>query len=399
MSAIELRQERKRLAEQAQALLDKAASEKRGMSALETEQFEKLHADIGAFKVRIDAEERQAAVRAELATPIQEISNRPHVADHRADSYAKELRGMFAEYGSSRKIELRALSADSATEGGYTHAPKFVAELIKAVDDMSTVRMLARKFPLADAASMGVPSLDADPADADWTTEIASVSADSTMAFGKRELKPHPLSKLVKVSRKLLRLSALPVENLVRDRLAYKFAITENKKFLSGSGAGQPLGIMTASNDGIPTSRDVSTDNTTTAITADGLINCFYSLKGTYQANATWIFHRDAMKMIRKLKDGQNNYLWQPGLASGQPDTLLGRPFLLDENMSNTFTSGLYVGIVGDFNYYWIADAISMELQRVDELYAETNQVGFIARMDVDGQPVLGEAFARVKLG
>ncbi len=398
MTAIELRQERKRLAEQAQALLDKAAAEKRGMSALETEQFEKLHSDIGAFKVRLDAEERQAALRAELATPIHEISHRAQSPEKPVDQHTKELRGLFAEYCSSRKVELRALSADNATEGGYTHAPKFVAELIKAVDDMSTIRQLARKFPLADASSMGVPSLDADPADADWTTEIASVSADSTMAFGKRELKPHPLSKLVKISRKLLRLSALPIENLVRDRLAYKFAITENKKFLTGSGAGQPLGVMTASNDGIPTSRDVSTDNTTTAITADGLINALYSLKGAYQANASWIFHRDAMKMIRKLKDGQNNYLWQPGLASNQPDTLLGRPFLLDENMSNTFTTGLYVGIVGDFSYYWIADAVSMEMQRVDELYAETNQVGFIARMDVDGQPVLGEAFARVKL-
>ncbi|MCI0349387.1 MAG: phage major capsid protein, partial [Acidobacteriales bacterium] len=102
--------------------------------------------------------------------------------------------------------------------------------------------------------------------------------------------------------------------------------------------------------------------------------------------------------MARKLKDGMGQFLWQPGLASGQPDRILDVPVIMSEYAPNTFTTGLYVGIIGDFSYYWIADDLSLTVQRLNELYAETNQIGFIGRLEVDGMPVLAEAFARVKL-
>jgi HK97 family phage major capsid protein len=114
--------------------------------------------------------------------------------------------------------------------------------------------------------------------------------------------------------------------------------------------------------------------------------------------NLRWVFHRDAIKQIRKLKDGNGQYLWTPGL-SGTPDMICEVPFIMSEYAPNTFTSGLYVGIIGDFTYYWIAEALGMQMKRLNELYAETNQVGFIGRMEVDGMPVLEEAFVRVKLG
>jgi HK97 family phage major capsid protein len=158
---------------------------------------------------------------------------------------------------------------------------------------------------------------------------------------------------------------------------------------------------MIASNDGIPTSRDVSADNTATAITADGLINAKYSLKAQYHSSEAlrWIFHRDAIKMIRKLKADDGQYIWQPGLATDRPDTILDVPYIMSEYAPNTFTTGLYVGILGDFSHYWIADAMTLQIQRLVELYAESNQVGFIGRLECDGMPVLAEAFARVKLG
>jgi HK97 family phage major capsid protein len=158
------------------------------------------------------------------------------------------------------------------------------------------------------------------------------------------------------------------------------------------------LGLFTASDLGIPTSRDIATDNTTTAITADGLINALYGLKEGYQRNARWLFHRDVVKAIRKLKDGDGQYLWAPGIALNQPDTILAKPFLMSEYAPNTFTTGKYVGIVGDFSYYWIADDLNIEIQRLVELYAATNQIGFVCRYAGDGMPVLGEAFARVTL-
>ncbi len=295
--------------------------------------------------------------------------------------------------------EVRALQADNDTAGGYVAAPQqFVAQLIKAVDDAVVIRGLATITRMDKAESLGVPSLDADPADADWTAEVDTGSEDTAMAFGKRELKPYPLAKRIKVSNKLLRVASIDVEAIVRNRLAYKFSVSEEKAFMTGSGANQPLGVFTASTDGIPTSRDVSTGNSATAIGADGLIEAKHALKPQYWGRSRWIFHRDALKQIRKLKDGNGDYLWQAGITNGQPDRILEVPYLLSEYAPNTFTTGLYVGIIGDFSFYWIAEALDIQIQRLVELYAEKNQTGFIGRIEVDGAPVLAEAFARVKL-
>ena len=188
------------------------------------------------------------------------------------------------------------------------------------------------------------------------------------------------------------------VEQLVRERMAYKFAVPQEKGFLTGNGSGQPLGVFTASNDGISTGRDVSTGNTTTGIQFDGLIEAKYSLKGSYWPRARWMFHRDGMKQIALLKDGEGQYIWRESVRAGEPDRVLGLPVMMSEFAPNTFTTGLYVGLLGDWSRYWIADALSFQLQRLVELYAVTNQVGFIGRLETDGMPVLEEAFVRVKL-
>lgn len=175
--------------------------------------------------------------------------------------------------------------------------------------------------------------------------------------------------------------------------------MTEEKGFLTGSGAQQALGVFTVSDQGITTGRDVATGNTTSSPTFDGLIEAKYSLKPQYWGRAEWMFHRDAVKKLAKLKDGEGRYIWQESVRVGEPDRLLGLPFILSEFAPNTFTTGLYVGILADWSKYWIADSLSMQVQRLSELYAESNQIGFIGRLEVDGMPVIEEAFVRVKLG
>jgi HK97 family phage major capsid protein len=220
------------------------------------------------------------------------------------------------------------------------------------------------------------------------------------MALGKRELRPHPLAKLIKVSRTLLRKATIGPEGLIRQRFGYKFGVVEETAFMTGSGQNQPLGLFTASANGVDTSRDVSTGNTTTAIASDNLLEVKYSLKIQHQTDekTRWVFHRSAVKAIQQLKDGMGRYLWQTSIQEGKPDRLLDIPVVMSEYAPNTFTTGLYVGGLFNFRYYHIADALDMEMQRLDELYANTNQVGFIARKETDGMPVLAEAFARVKL-
>lgn len=406
MKVIELKQKRAELVKQARDILDLVDKEKRAMTADENTNYENLDAEIDRLTKQIDREERLAAREAELAaqerTSARPVIENPDATETRANPRATpEFRRAFNSWlrgglGEMRIDEVRALQANSNAAGGFLVPDVFVTELIKFIDDSVFVRQFATKFQLGQAESMGAPSLDADPADADWTSEIATGSEDTAMAFGRRELHPHPLAKRIKVSNKLLRVSPMDPETMVRQRLAYKFAVSEEKGFLTGNGANQPLGLFTASADGISTGRDVQTGSSTD-ITADGLIDALYSLKEGYMRNARWMFHRDGIKRIRKLKDSQNQYLWQPGLSNGQPNTILDKPYVMSEYVPNTFTSAKYVGIVGDLSFYWIADALSMTVQRLVELYAETNQTGFIGRLETDGMPVLEEAFARLK--
>lgn len=417
MDPKELREQRAKLIEEARALYNAAEKEKRDVTAEEREKFDKLMDDAERRKADADRIESLIAAEAQVNTSegrqtqpegpeqrnqlvtVADRAGQPEQRDQAVqamDCFSRFLRngptGFTAE-------EVRALQADSDILGGYMVPPtQWVNELIKTVDDLVFIRGISRVIPVTASDSLGAPSLAADPADADWTTELQTGSEDSTMSFGKRELHPHPLAKRIKVSNKLLRVSAIPVEQLTRERLAYKFGITEEKAFLTGSGSGQPLGVFTASANGINTGQDVSTGNTTTAIRADGLVNAKYSLKGQYWPKAQWVFHRDAMKQIALLKDGEGRYMFQASILAGQPDRVLNFPFNMSEYAPNTFTTGLYVGILGDFDNYWIADALNMQVQRLVELYAESNQVGFIGRLELDGMPVLEEAFVRVTL-
>jgi len=423
---IELRQKRSKLIADARALNDQIQSENRDYSAEEQQRWDAMMTDADKVRESIEREERMMTAEMEAGG---ETGNRPYTDNQRENVANIEWRsrgmravengwqeqpewrallrtatpeyvGAFNRYlrGEAIGSEVRALQVDVDTQGGYLVAPmQMVDQLLKGLDDAVYMRQWATVFAVPNAQSLGVPTLENDPADADWTTELQTGSEDGTMNFGRRALHPHPLAKRIKISNTLIR-KVPNSESLVRGRLVYKFGITEEKAYLTGSGAGQPLGIFTAHTDGIPTSRDVSTDNTTTAVTVDGLINAKYALKMQYWARARWMAHRDFYKMVIKLKDGDGQYLWRESVRDGEPDRLLGLPAAMSEYAPSTFATGQYVGAVGDFSTYWIADSLSMSMQRLVELYAETNQVGIIGRLESDGQPTLPEAFARVKL-
>ena len=405
----ELRDLRGQLIHDARQILDKADAEKRSLSDEESGKYNELFGKSEETRTRIEREEKLGEAErsaAEIELRNRDKSKETTTVDKRTAGPrgTEESRATFNKFISGGRsalndAELRALQSDSDATGGFMVASEqFVDQLIKNVDDSVFIRQRATKFRIDTAASMGVPSLDANPADADWTSELATGNEDGTMTFGKRELHPHPLAKRIKVSNKLLRQSSR-ADSLVMDRLGYKFGITQEKGFMTGNGANQPLGIFTASANGIPTSRDISTGNNAAAPTFDGLISAKFGLKGNYWGKAEWMFHRDVLAVITKLKDGEGQYLWRESVRAGEPDRLLNLPVMMSEYAPNTLTSGLYVGVLGDFSNYWICDALDMQVQRLVELYAETNQTGFIGRLETDGMPVLAEAFVRVKLG
>ncbi|WP_237048363.1 phage major capsid protein [Lentzea guizhouensis] len=401
-----MRQQRANLAAQARAILDTAQNASRSITADEEQTFDRLMADADRIDATIAREERARELERQIAgtTP-------PARGDGSGDDNPDEaLRGRaFRNFvvGGRNALspdEARALNMGNDPEGGYLVAPQqWVNQLIQAVDDLVVLRQLATVETLNEGESLGVPTLETDLNDAEWTSEIGTGSQDDALRFGKREFRPNPLAKRVRVSRKLLRAAARDPEAIVRERMAHKFGVTCEKAYMTGDGNKKPLGLFTASTDGISTARDVSFGTggaiPLTPVSGDQLIDAKYTLKSAYWAEARWLFHRTLIATIRKLKGSTNDtYLWQPGISSDKPDTILDLPFVVSEFVPNTVSGNNYVGMLGDFRKYWIVDALNMEVQRLVELYAETNQVGFIGRLETDGMPVLEEAFVRLKV-
>lgn len=302
--------------------------------------------------------------------------------------------------GDRNSLEIyNALQQDNPTQAGYLVPPEeFVSELIKELADATFMRQKAKVLPpLRGAQSLGYPTKTAGMSSFTWGTELQTPTADTSLAFGKREFKPRPGTSEILISNTLIR-NVPNVDALVRGEIAEEVSAALETAYMTGSGANCPLGLFVASADGINTDRDVSTGNTATEIKFDGLMEAKYSVKGKYQTNAEWIFHRDAIKQIAKLKNADGQYVWQPSVVLGTPDMLLGRPVNSSEYAPNTFTTGLYVGLYGDLRNYWIVDSLLMEIKVLTELYARSNQVDYLSRIETDGAPVLSSAFARVKL-
>jgi HK97 family phage major capsid protein len=328
---------------------------------------------------------------------------------HDTSDYARDYHGAYLRHGKitdllsrcgePQRREDRDLQADSYADGGALLAPtEMIAGILKKADDAVYVRQFATVFQVKASQNLGQVSLDADPDDGEWTSELGTGTNDTATKFGRRELNPTPLAKRIKISKKLVRmLPSLP--SFIEGRLAYKFGTTLEKNLLLGDGANKPLGLMVASNNGISTSRDVTTGNTATQLKPDNLIACKYFLKEAYRKSARWMMHRDVVLQVALMKDGNGQYLWRQGLTAGDPDTILALPVAESEYMPNTLTSGKYTHLLGDLSFYVIAEALQLDIQVLLELYAETGQIGYIGRMEADGMPMLEEAFVRGKLG
>ncbi len=296
--------------------------------------------------------------------------------------------------------EVRAMVQDTGASGGFLVTPMvLINTFLQAVDDQLQIRGLSTVIPMPRASRLGVPEMGDDASDPDWTTEIGQVQEGTDLSFRRREMEPSYISKLYKLSRDLIRNSNLDIEGFLMQRLGRKFALAGENAFMTGNGVNKPLGLFFASENGIPTTRDIATGNTSSALTFNGLLNAKYALKAQYRSNAHWLFHTDAILQLALIKDLDDHYIWQPSVLENTPDRLLGIPVVESRFAPNTFTTGQYVGLLGDFSYYWIAEALDVQIQVLLEKYAETNQNGYIMRAGFDGQPVMAEAFTRLKLG
>lgn len=401
-----LREERANLISQSRELVDRVDNEKREMNAEERGSYTKWFAAQEDLKVKIEQEEKLEAaekeMRAQVGTetrpdPQGDGSNKKPGAN-RSVVESDEYREAYEKFMvSGDDAEARSMSVGSITQAGILVTPvQLVDKFLKAVDNQLFIRQKAgEKFKLTQALKIQIPELTNDPDEPETVTELQTGSEETSMAVGARFLEPHPKARSFKLSRDIIRMAMINVPEFVINRLAYMFAVHWEKKFLLGTGFQEPLGVFTASSLGIPTSRDVLSGSTT-GPTFDGLKACKYSLKDAHREKSDWTFHRNLLEHLSKIKDGEGRYQWQDSVKEGEPDMLLGRPVRSSEYCPNTNTTGQYVGILANWEYFWIADAYDMEITPLYEMSARTNQVEYHARQASDGRPVLAEAFARV---
>lgn len=310
--------------------------------------------------------------------------------------FNKWLRGSRA---AEAKLASTGMSSDNEERGGYfITSESFMAEIIKQVDDAVFVQGLSRVIMMPPARSLGVRTRRSRASTFAWAGENTDTTPtkDTSLKYGKRYLIPNYLQGSTVISRDLLR-NVPSAEGMVVEEIGVDLDYKLEPAFLQGDGNQKPLGLLVNHVDGIDSSRDYTATGPASSFTFDDFSNIKYSLKGKYRGKANWMLHRNVLASTALLKDGNGQYLWQPSRQIGFPDVILGNPVVETEWMPYAVTSGLYFALFGDFSYYWIVYEMGMEMQRLVETMAHTNEVEYLFRMKLDAQPVLAEAFSRGK--
>jgi HK97 family phage major capsid protein len=221
---------------------------------------------------------------------------------------------------------------------------------------------------------------------ASWVDEEGAIP-DSDDGFGQVVIGAYKLATMIKVSEELLNDSVFNLEQYIAKEFARRIGAKEEEAFFVGNGTGKPTGIFNATGGA---SLGV-TAASSTALTLDEILDLYHSLKSPYRNSAVFVTNDSTIKVIRKLKDGNGQYLWQPSVTAGQPDTLLNRPVKTSAYVPVIEAAAKTIAF-GDFSSYWLADRQGRSFQRLNELYAATGQVGFKATQRVDGKLILAEA-------
>ena len=390
MTINELRSKRAKLWEGTKAFLETHRRENGTLSAEDDATYAKMEQEISDLGREISRLERQEAMDAELNKPVNTpITTRPGAAKEdtktgrASDAYRKNFWNAMRSKTPDRSIT-DALQIGTDSEGGYLIPDEFERNLLSGLEENNIFRTLAniiqttsgdRKIPIV--ASHG---------SAAWVDEEGAYS-ESDDAFAQITLGAYKLGTMMKVSDELLNDSVFDLENYLSGEFARRIGNAEEDAFINGDGVGKPTGILAAKGGG-----EIGvTTSSGTAFTADDLINLYHSLLTPYRKKAVWLMNDSTVQFIRKLKDSNGQYLWQPSLVAGTPNTILGCPVMVSRYMPEIGAGNKAVAF-GDFSYFWIADRQGRSFMRLNELFAAHGQVGFRGSQRVDGKLILPEA-------
>lgn len=291
--------------------------------------------------------------------------------------------------------EAKALSLGDDTAGGYLATPQYMNDIIKTVILFTPMRDICRVEQTSNR-TLQIPSRTGVFA-AQWVAETAQRSETTGLKYGLEDIPNFEMYAEVLSSEQMLEDAAFDIAAQIMMETAMQFAVAEGKAFLSGTGSGQPEGILTN-----PNVQSVVTGNAS-ALTYAGFVNTAYTLKDYYSRNASWLMQRQSIGLVRQILDSNNRPLWDPGLPTtgfnqGYPPTILGSPVVQAPDMP-AVAANAYPVLYGDFKSgYIIVDRISIIVKRLIEKYAETGQIAFLTRKRVGGQVILPEAILKMQV-
>lgn len=393
MTITEMRNKRAKLWNTMEGFLDTHRNDMGVLSAEDDATYSKMEHDLDSLTNEIKRMERRDAIEAELNKPVSQpiieaperaASMKPDKVGRASDAYKEDfdrhLRGKVPVHN--------VLSEGVDADGGYLVPDEFERDIVAALEEENVIRSLAkiittqheRKIPVATGHSV-----------AQWTAENAAYT-ESNPTFGQKQIDAFKLTDLCRVSVELLQDSAFDIEDYLMKEFARAFGIAEEQAFCVGTGTNQPTGIFTANGGQVGVTAAANN-----AITADELISLVYALKSPYRRNAKFLMNDATISAIRKLKDGNGVYLWQPSLQAGEPDKLLGYDLYTSPYVPTMAASAYTVGF-GDFKNYWIGDRAGRTVQRLNELYATNGQIGYVATERVDGKVILTEGIQLLQM-
>ena len=389
MTIQELREKRSKAWDTARDFLDSKRNESGLLSEEDSKTYDAMEQQIVAYGKEIQRLERQAQIEAEMnkptSTPIQNKPNASTHSDTKTGIASDAYRTAFWNSIRSRNFyDIRNdLQVGTDTEGGYLVPSEFERKLVEALTEENIFRQLAtviktssgdRKIPIVTSKG-----------EASWMDEEDAYKlSDDT--FGQASLGAYKVGTAIKISEELLNDAAFDLPSYIAKEFARRIGTKEEEAFLIGDGKGKPTGIFAATGGA-----ENGATTTGAAITFDDVIELFYSLKSPYRKKAVWVLNEQTVKALRKIKDNTGNFIWQPSVSAGLPDTILNRPYVTSV-YAPTIAAGAKAIAFGDYSYYWVADRQGRSLKRLNELFAMNGQVGFLASQRVDGKLILPEA-------
>ena len=389
MTITELRDKRNKAWEAAKAFVETKRDADGLMTAEDAATYAQMEQKVQDYSTEIDRMERQEAMDRQLNAPTSTpITGKPATAKvetksgRAADTYKTSF---WNQMRNKTSVEVRnALSVGVDADGGYLVPDTYEKTLIQALNDTMVVRKLAHTFVTACGVHK-IPVVTSHGT-ANWVEESGEIP-ETTETFGQQHIGAHKLTALIKISEELLNDSAFDLEEYFQKEFTKRILNAEEVAFITGDGNGKPTGLLdedTGAEVGV-------TAASATEITADDVINLYYSLRAPYRSKAVWLLNDSTVNALRLLKDKNGQYLWQSSLKEGTPDMLMGRP-VYTSTAFPSIGAGQKAVAFGDLSYYWIGDREGITFRRLNELYAAKGQVGFLATKRVDAKLILPEA-------